>query len=184
MLKRMLLVLAGAALGAVLLTPLCHAEMNTAVLDEIRTLEKLKGVPVPHEEKVRLFRLSNGQQVSTLDWNIVLFMASDCSYCKRFDPVLKKVSEDTGVDVFPYSLNGEADAAFPNAVPAPPAVVAAFFAQGLPVATPTTFLVNVNTMDTFPLLQGDATEAQITDRLDTVFIEALKRMSLLPGGAS
>lgn len=114
----------------------------------------------------------------------------DPNVCKSvsFDKVttVKKTCERdlTGVDVFPYSLNGEADAAFPNAVPAPPAVVAAFFAQGLPVATPTTFLVNVNTMDTFPLLQGDATEAQITDRLDTVFIEALKRMNSLPGGTS
>lgn len=184
MLKRMLIVLAGAFTGTMMLAPPGHAEMNTAVLDEIRTLEETKNAPVPHEEKLRLLRLSNGQQVNTLDWNVVLFMASDCSYCKRFDPVLKQVSEKTGVAVFPYSLNGEADTAFPNAVPAPPAVVAAFFAQGLPVATPTTFLVNVNTMDTFPLLQGDATGAQITDRLDTVFIEALKRMSSTPGGAS
>lgn len=184
MLKGMWIVLAGVMTGATLLAPPGHADINTAVLDEIRTLEKMKGVPVPHEERVRLFRLSNGQQVNTLDWNVVLFMASDCSYCKRFDPVLKRVSEKTGVGVFPYSLNGEADASFPNAVPAPPTVVAAFFAQGLPIATPTTFLVNVNTMDTFPLLQGDATEAQITDRLDTVFIEALKRMNSAPGGAS
>ena len=184
MLKRMLLVLAGAVLGAMLLAPFSQASTNTSVMDEIREMEKVKNRPEPHEEKVRMLHLSNGQAVNTADWNVVLFMASDCSYCKRFDPVLKKVGEDTGVAVFPYSLNGEADATFPNAVPAPPAVVAAFFAQGLPVATPTTFLVNVNTMDTFPLLQGDATEAQLSERLDTVFIEALKRIPAQTGGAS
>lgn len=180
MLKRMLV----AVIGTVLLAPLSQATVNTSVMDEIRELEKVKNRPEPHEEKIRMLRLSNGQQVNTADWNVVLFMASDCSYCKRFDPVLKQVSERTGVAVFPYSLNGEADVAFPHAVPAPPAVVAAFFAQGLPVATPTTFLVNVNTMDTFPLLQGDATDAQLSERLDTVFTEALKRMSSQPGGAS
>ncbi|MFB8746623.1 type-F conjugative transfer system pilin assembly thiol-disulfide isomerase TrbB (plasmid) [Citrobacter cronae] len=179
MLKRMLPVL----ISAVLLVPVSHASTNASVIDEIQALEKVKNRPEPHEEKVRMLRLSNGQSVNTADWNVVLFMASDCSYCKRFDPVLKKVSEDTGVPVFPYSLNGESDATFPNAVPAPPAVVAAFFAQGLPVATPTTFLVNVNTMDTFPLLQGDATEVQISERLDTVFMEALKRIKPQPGGA-
>lgn len=175
MLKRTLIVLAVTLAGAVLLTPFTQASTNASVMDEIREMEKVKNRPEPHEEKVRMLRLSDGQSVNTADWNVVLFMASDCSYCKRFDPVLKQVSEKTGVAVFPYSLNGEADATFPNAVPAPPAVVAAFFAQGLPVATPTTFLVNVNTMDTFPLLQGDATEQQLSDRLDTVLTEALKR---------
>lgn len=177
MLKRMLIVLAGAIIGAILLAPLSQATTNTSVMDEIRELEKVKTMPVPPRETMPVLTLSDGQRVNPADWTVVLFMASDCSYCKRFDPVLKRVSEKTGVGVFPYSLNGEPDVTFPNAIPAPPTVVAAFFAQGLPIATPTTFLVNVNSMDTFPLLQGDATEQQITERLDTVFIEALKRMS-------
>ncbi|HCJ6323663.1 TPA: type-F conjugative transfer system pilin assembly thiol-disulfide isomerase TrbB [Citrobacter farmeri] len=154
------------------------ASVNSSVIDEVRELEKLKMKPAPAETagKKALLPLSNGQQIDPAEWNVVLFMASDCSYCKRFDPVLKKVSENTGVNIFAYTLNNEPDSTFPNALPAPPTVVAAFFAQGLPIATPTTFLVNVKTMDTFPLLQGDATQQQITDRLDTVFIEALKRI--------
>jgi hypothetical protein len=43
------------------------------------------------------------------------------------------------------------------------------FFPNIPVATPTTFLVNVNTLAAFPILQG-ATDAQgFMARLDTLF---------------
>ncbi|MGP8979783.1 type-F conjugative transfer system pilin assembly thiol-disulfide isomerase TrbB, partial [Enterobacter hormaechei] len=49
-----------------------------------------------------------------------------------------------------------------------PEVMKTFF-PNIPVATPTTFLVNVNTLDAFPILQG-ATDAQgFMARLDTLF---------------
>ena len=175
--KRLARRLAFAAACGVLTVMSVPAQARPSVTDEIRALEQHKHAPAIKPAPARTLRLSNGQTVNAAHWNIVLFMASDCSYCKRFDPVLRQVSEETGVGVFPYTLNGEADASFPHAVPAPPTVVAAFFAQGLPIATPTTFLVNVDTMDTFPLLQGDATAQQLQDRLDTVLIEALKRLN-------
>ena len=44
-----------------------------------------------------------------------------------------------------------------QALPVPPDVMQTFF-PNIPVATPTTFLVNVNTLEALPLLQG-ATDA-------------------------
>jgi hypothetical protein len=41
------------------------------------------------------------------------------------------------------------------------------FFPNIPVATPTTFLVNVNTLAAYPILQG-ATDAGLA-RMDTVF---------------
>ena len=65
-------------------------------------------------------------------------------------------------------MDGQGDEAFPEALPAPPDVMQTFF-PNIPVATPTTFLVNVNTLAAYPILQG-ATDAQgFMARMDTVF---------------
>ncbi len=101
--------------------------------------------------------LSNGRQVNRADWKVVLFMQGHCPYCHQFDPVLKQLAQQYGFSVFPYTLDGQGDMAFPEALPVPPDVMQTFF-PNIPVATPTTFLVNVNTLEALPLLQG-ATDA-------------------------
>ena len=115
----------------------------------------------------RWFRLSNGQQVNLADWTVVLFMQSQCPYCHQFDPVLKRLSSQYGFTVFPYSIDGQGDDAFPGALPAPPDVMMTFF-PNIPVATPTTFLVNVNTMEALPVLQGATDATGFMARIDTV----------------
>ncbi|EFD6517658.1 TPA: type-F conjugative transfer system pilin assembly thiol-disulfide isomerase TrbB, partial [Escherichia coli] len=42
------------------------------------------------------------------------------------------------------------------------------FFPNIPVATPTTFLVNVNTLEALPLLQGATDAAGFMARMDTV----------------
>ncbi|MEN1627006.1 type-F conjugative transfer system pilin assembly thiol-disulfide isomerase TrbB, partial [Pseudomonas aeruginosa] len=42
------------------------------------------------------------------------------------------------------------------------------FFPNIPVATPTTFLVNVNTLEALPLLQGATDAASFMARMDTV----------------
>jgi len=113
------------------------------------------------------FRLSNGQQANLAEWKVVLFMQGNCPYCHRFDPVLKSLAEQTGFGVMAYTIDGQGDAAYPDALPAPPDVMKTFF-PNLPVATPTTFLVNVNTLEALPLLQGATDEQGFLNRLDTV----------------
>ena len=106
----------------------------------------------------RWFRLSNGRQVNLADWKVVLFMQGHCPYCHQFDPVLKQLAQQYGTSVFPYTLDGQGDTSFPEALPLPPDVMQTFF-PNIPVATPTTFLVNVNTLEALPLLQGAADAA-------------------------
>lgn len=118
--------------------------------------------------QARWYRLSNGKQVNLSDWKVVLFMQGHCPYCHKFDPVLKQLSGQYGFSVFSYTIDGQGDEAFPEALPAPPDVMQTFF-PNIPVATPTTFLVNVNTLAAYPILQG-ATDAQgFMARMDTVF---------------
>jgi len=45
----------------------------------------------------------------------------------------------------------------------------------MPVATPTLFLTNVNSMETWPLLQGDTPEGDVMARLDEVLRMAADR---------
>lgn len=65
----------------------------------------------------RWFRLSNGRQVNLADWKVVLFMQGHCPYCHQFDPVLKQLAQQYGFSVFPYTLDGQGDTAFPEALP-------------------------------------------------------------------
>lgn len=153
---------------------------QASVRDEIAQLEahkapssapQIEDVPSPVKtpKAANTIRLSSGAVVNLNDFNIVLFMQQSCSYCKQFDPVLRGVSESTGLKVFPYTLDGQGDESYPNALPAPPEVVVSFF-QELPVATPTAFLVNVHTLQTYPLFQGVMTSEQVMARLDEVLV--------------
>lgn len=151
-------------------------------LDEVRSLWSPQGLAgkasvtpedtapraVAPVSQPRWFRLSNGKQIDLRDWKVVLFMQAQCPYCQKFDPVLKQLSREYGFSVFPYTLDGQGDDAFPDALTAPPEVMQTFF-PNIPVSTPTTFLVNVHTLAAYPLLQG-ATDAQgFMARVDTVF---------------
>lgn len=170
-------------------------------LDDIRALEadKTAGASAPVEQQYlhpdggvlekpgmepgktlpavapRWLRLSDGRQVNINDWKVVLFLQSSCPYCHRFNPVLKAYSQRSGLSVFPFSLDGKGDNTYPQVLPATPDVVVDFFKGGIPIATPTTFLTNVNTMETYPLLQGAVDGQALQARVDEVLRLALSR---------
>ncbi|MDZ7320024.1 type-F conjugative transfer system pilin assembly thiol-disulfide isomerase TrbB [Kosakonia sacchari] len=177
---------------AMLRVAMLSACLQAGTLDDIRALEARKtGHIAPAMDPATLpgattgptaqgatpvwFTLSDGRKVNLRDWKVVLFMQSTCQYCRQFAPVLKTFSQQTGLDVFPVSLDGKGDAEFPDVLPATPDVMVEYFQSGLPVATPTTFLTNVNTMETWPLLQGAAGSGEFRTRLDEVLRMAQDR---------
>lgn len=103
----------------------------------------------------------------------MLFLQSTCRHCKEFDPELKAISKLTGFEVFPYSLDNQGDESFPAALPASPEVIREFFSHGLPIATPTTYLVNAHTLTAYPLHQGATDANAFMLRLDEVLRTAL-----------
>lgn len=156
---------------------------QASVMDEIASLEshkmeansqshigteasKLETV-IPAKPPVKPYSLPNGNVVNLNDYTLVLFMQSSCPYCHQFDPQLALLSAQTGLSVFPYTLDGKGDMAFPNAIPAPPDVVQSFFGAGLQVITPTVFLVDVNTLRTYPLLQGLTDMEDVMNRVNS-----------------
>ena len=139
--------------------------------------ERQTSVGAPQELPPVWYALSDGQKVNLKDWKVVLFMQSGCAYCHQFDPVLKAFAARTGLSVFPVSLDGKGDASYPDVLPATPDVMVEYFQSGMPIATPTTFLTNVNTMETWPLLQGAVDEAAFRSRLDDVLRMAIAHQS-------
>ncbi|EBA1842047.1 type-F conjugative transfer system pilin assembly thiol-disulfide isomerase TrbB [Citrobacter freundii] len=183
---------------AILMAAMLAGCLQAGTLDDIRALEAEKtGRSAPAMDALSLpenratpttdraaqdtspvwYTLSDGRKVNLQDWKVVLFMQSTCQYCRQFAPVLKAFSQQTGLDVFPISLDGKGDAEFPDVLPATPDVMVEYFQSGLPVATPTTFLTNVNTMETWPLLQGAAETGEFRNRLNEVLRMALDRQS-------
>ncbi|EGU3705140.1 type-F conjugative transfer system pilin assembly thiol-disulfide isomerase TrbB [Salmonella enterica] len=183
---------------AILMVAMLSGCLQAGTLDDIRALEAAKtGRSAPAMDALSLpengaatttdraaqntspvwYSLNDGRKVNLQDWKVVLFMQSTCQYCRQFAPVLKAFSRQTGLDVFPVSLDGKGDAEFPDVLPATPDVMVEYFQSGLPVATPTTFLTNVNTMETWPLLQGAAGAGEFRARLDEVLRMALDRQA-------
>jgi len=109
-----------------------------------------------------LMALPDGRQADMKDYAVVLFMQSHCQYSAKFDPVLKSWADEHGVRVYPYTLDGGGDTAYPVPMiprktnPTSPLAdeILTFFGNGLPIATPTVFMVNVHTLKAYPLSQG------------------------------
>ncbi|MEM8060165.1 type-F conjugative transfer system pilin assembly thiol-disulfide isomerase TrbB [Morganella morganii subsp. sibonii] len=153
-------------------------------LEDIAALEAAKGQKTPAGDTVtapaplrrapapRPYTLPDGRTVNLNDYTLVLFMQSECIYCRQFDPLLKQWADMRGFKVFVYSLNGQGDPSFPDAIPAPQSVVQTFFGSGIQVMTPTLFLVEVNTLKTAPLAQGLTPLPEIENRLHRTLMAA------------
>lgn len=112
--------------------------------------------------KPSLMTLPDGRQVNMKDYAVVLFMQAHCQYSAKFDPQIKEWADQHDIKVYPYTLDGGGDPSYPSPMiprktdPASPIAdeIVTFFGNGLPIATPTAFMVNVNTLRAYPLTQG------------------------------
>lgn len=173
-------------LAATLLLPVLA---QASVADDIAALEQAKGqqgaqLPdfgLPGSQPARrapvkppnLMTLTDGRRVNLNDYAVVVFMQRGCQYSAKFDPKLRAWADEAGVKVYPYTLDGYGDTSFPVALiprkagPNEPIAgeILTFFGNGLPIATPTTFMVNVNTNMAYPLYQGDTDMSTLSQRL-------------------
>ncbi|ELE9734955.1 type-F conjugative transfer system pilin assembly thiol-disulfide isomerase TrbB [Enterobacter kobei] len=117
-------------------------------------------IPVP--TPASLMALPDGRRANMKDYAVVLFMQAHCQYSAKFDPLLKGWADEHDIRVYPYTLDGGGDVSYPTPMiprktdlksPIADEIVT-FFGNGLPIATPTAFMVNVNTLKAYPLTQG------------------------------
>ena len=142
---------------------------NAGAREELMALEETKmtssadaasTIPVP--APASLMALPDGRRANMKDYAVVLFMQAHCQYSAKFDPLLKGWADEHAIKVYPYTLDGGGDVSFPTPMvprnsdrrsPIADEIVT-FFGNGLPIATPTVFMVNVNTLKAYPLTQG------------------------------
>jgi type-F conjugative transfer system pilin assembly thiol-disulfide isomerase TrbB len=136
--------------------------------DDLAAMEALKTTRINDKavtvqaKPVSLMALPDGRRVDMNDYAVVLFMQSHCEYSAKFDPIMKGWADQHGIRVYPYSLDGGGDSSFPTPLiprktdPSAPLAneIMTFFGNGLPIATPTAFVVNVHTLKAYPLTQG------------------------------
>ncbi|QFH87915.1 conjugal transfer protein TrbB (plasmid) [Enterobacter hormaechei] len=142
---------------------------QAGVREELMALEAAKAAePValntaaPAPVPAKLMALPDGRQANMKDYAVVVFMQAHCQYSAKFDPLLKGWADEHDIRVYPYTLDGGGDSAFPVPMiprktdPNAPIAdeIVTFFGNGLPIATPTAFMVNVNTLKAYPLTQG------------------------------
>ncbi|EHP6402993.1 F-type conjugal transfer protein TrbB [Escherichia coli] len=126
------------------------------------TITTTQTAPQPVTPPESLMALPDGRRANMKDYAVVLFMQSHCQYSAKFDPQLKSWADQHNIRVYPYTLDGGGDSAYPIPMiprktdPASPIAdeIVTFFGNGLPIATPTAFAVNVNTLKAYPLTQG------------------------------
>lgn len=136
--------------------------MEAAKVGSPVTIATAPADPQPAMQPVSLMALPDGRRANMKDYAIVLFMQSHCQYSAKFDPQIKSWADQHNIRVYPYTLDGGGDSAYPVPMiprktdPASPLAdeIITFFGNGLPIATPTAFAVNVNTLKAYPLTQG------------------------------
>ncbi|EEQ1363457.1 F-type conjugal transfer protein TrbB [Salmonella enterica] len=139
--------------------------------EELMALEATKTAPSadaaaitasPAPAPASLMALPDGRRANMKDYAVVLFMQAHCEFSAKFDPLLKGWADEHAIKVYPYTLDGGGDVSFPTPMvprksdlksPIADEIVT-FFGNGLPIATPTAFVVNVNTLKAYPLTQG------------------------------
>lgn len=160
---------------SILLLTFFSAFSFSSTLDEIARIESQKSqvqvnrYNLEQNREKNTVTLSNGVVKDISRWQIVHFMSSNCQYCIQFNPVLKNISEQIKIPVFTYSFDGKGDSYFPTVIPTNSAITDTFFAE-LPMATPTDFLVNIDTLMTVPISQGAISYDAFLKRLNDVFI--------------
>lgn len=148
-----------------------HESYMNSLFDTVDKNQVKLSVKVHHYNN-----LPDGTTVDFSDYAFVVFMQQHCPYSAKFDPKLKDLSEKTGLGLFAYTLDGGGDKSFPHPMiptkvdsrEALAGEIMTFFGNGLPIATPTTFLVNVNTNKAYPLYQGDTDEGEVMSRVASI----------------
>lgn len=110
---------------------------------------------------------------------LVLFFSSRCVHCQRFTPGFMQLAHQDHLQVYAYSVDGGTLPAISHPLMATPAVIQAFY-RGQPVAVPTVFAMNTQTMAYQLLSQGEVTEPVMAQKLATIV--ALNQQAMQEGG--
>lgn len=164
-------------------------ETHQKYMQNLFTDNAAAAVKPPREH--HFYTMPDGTEVDLNNYAFVVFMQQHCPYSAKFDPVLKSLSEETGIYAYAYTLDGGGDSSFPHPMiptkvdprEALAGEIMTFFGNGLPIATPTTFMVNVNTLKAYPVYQGQTGASELMNRARDIIMVDIGHMNAEQLGA-
>ena len=107
------------------------------------------------------------------DYRFVLFYMSTCPHCQRFDPILKSFSDQYGIGVTAYTVNGQSLPSFPHSVKPSQKVLTSFFSNPSNAVVPALFIINVHNLHAYPVNYGEMSYQSLVVRMQHLRDEIL-----------
>ncbi|HIF9519458.1 TPA: conjugal transfer protein TraF [Photobacterium damselae] len=92
---------------------------------------------------------------STQPYGLAFIFSSRCPYCHKFAPTLVQFAKQTGLTVYPFSVDGAGLPQYPNPLTATQEIVQEFYHSTTNITYPALFLVNLNTRKHVTLSMGN-----------------------------
>lgn len=101
------------------------------------------------------------------DYQFILFYRASCPHCQRFDPVLKEYSQNIGIKVMAFTLDGVSLSAFPNSIPVSHKILEQYFGNN-EILVPTLFLLNRENLHAYPVSVGELNYHELASRINNL----------------
>lgn len=105
---------------------------------------------------------------------LVLFYTATCPHCQRFVPILKRYADASHLPVLAFTLDGGTLPDFPDSLTPSVEEVRHFFPDQSPVV-PVVFWIDGAHQKIVPVLQGEATLSQLTERMESVIASSSRQ---------
>ena len=102
--------------------------------------------------------------------SLLLIYSSRCRYCHLFAPTLKQYVDERGLTVRSISLDGRPIRHFPNIEQADEALINTAYGD-MPHGTPALFVINEETNAIYPVLFGNASYDELSNRVMTLILK-------------
>jgi len=120
----------------------------------------------------------------TRDYEFIFFYSLGCAYCRNFTPVLKRYSDNTGINVRGFILGGNSsnpDNYFPDSTVIKQEVSERFFGKENSLAVPALFVLNNKNLHVYPVSRGALTYSELTRRMDELVPKILNNEAKMAG---
>lgn len=145
----------------------CQCVANVAI-DEINQIIEAKSI-----NKKQM--VSKRSDIFLRDYEFIFVFRSTCPHCHKFAPVLKDFSDTFSIKVNAYSFDGPDIKGFKSNPLSKDLLQALFLDAGFKTVVPALYLINKETQETYPVLFGEATPAQLAIRISQLMQKIKER---------
>jgi thiol-disulfide isomerase/thioredoxin len=112
----------------------------------------------------------------------VLFYRESCPHCRRFVPILKQYSHDSGIYIAPLTFDA-ASPLLPGSILVKPNIVKEYFGSNARISVPVLFIANVAKGQVYPVASGELSYAELASRMNELAPKILQVEGVQAGSA-